>query len=252
MASLTAINCDSSANLYPLINASKSINRVLSNCFSDWQATHSSSHSGHFLTPNLTSHSGRRGASQDADMHKDVTTTTVGHRGSWTLDSFDRIFCYLTGNAKSDTACARALSNWPNASEGGFLPTLSFIDPSTAEQFRMFSPSLMSSSSDSLEEQTRIALTISLLRHYTECKNDFPTHSLISRISECSNKLGFNVGLINKWEADIYRSFVNLNDVSLNLNELGNEVRIPANQTSEYMDSAVVVVIVVVVLKKKF
>ena len=44
--------------------------------------------------------------------------------------------------------------------------------------------------------------------------------------------------LINKWEADIYRSFVNLNDVSLNLNELGNEVRIPANQISEYMDSA--------------
>ena len=262
MASLTAINCDSSANLYPLINASKSINRVLSNCFSDWQATQelqeswtsngsSSSHSGHFLTPNLTSHSGRRGASQDADMHKDVTTTTVGHRGSWTLDSFDRIFCYLTGNAKSDTACARALSNWPNASEGGFLPTLSFIDPSTAEQFRMFSPSLMSSSSDSLEEQTRIALTISLLRHYTEFKNDFPTHSLISRISECSNKLGFNMGLINKWEADIYRSFANLNDVSLNLDELGNEVRIPANQISEHMDSAVVVVIVVVVLKKK-
>ena len=65
MASLTAINCDSSANLYPLIKPSKSINRVLSNCFSDWQATHelqeswtsngsSSSHSGHFLTPNLT------------------------------------------------------------------------------------------------------------------------------------------------------------------------------------------------------
>ena len=57
--------------------------------------------------------------------------------------------------------------------------------------------------------------------------------------------------LINKWEADIYRSFVNLNGVSLNLNELGNEVRIPANQISECMDSAVVVVIVVVVLKIK-
>ena len=66
MASLTAINCDSSANLYPLINASKStssyINRVLSNCFSDWQATQElqeswtsngsiSSHLGHFLAP---------------------------------------------------------------------------------------------------------------------------------------------------------------------------------------------------------
>ena len=75
----------------------------------------------------------------------------------------------------------------------------------------------MSSSSDSLDEQTRIAQTISLLRHYTEFKNDFLTHSLISRISECSNKLGFNVGLIDKWEADIYRSFVNLNGMTLNL-----------------------------------
>ena len=155
---------------------------------------------------------------------RSVHFTVWHHRGGWTLDSINRIFCYLTGNAKSDTACARALSNWPNANEGGFLPTLSCIDPSTAEQFRMFSLSLMSSSSDSLDEQTKIALTISLLRHYTEFKNDFPTHSLISRISECSNKLGFNMGLINKWEADIYRSFVNLNDVSLNLNEVGNEV----------------------------
>ena len=46
------------------------------------------------------------------------------------------------------------------------------------------------------------------------------------------------MGLINKWEADVYRSFVNLNGISLNLNELENEVRIPANQISEYMDSA--------------
>ena len=35
--------------------------------------------------------------------------------------------------------------------------------------------------------------------------------------------------LIKKWEADIYRSFVNLNGISMNLNELGNEVKIPAN-----------------------
>ena len=31
------------------------------------------------------------------------------------------------------------------------------------------------------------------------------------------------MGLINKWEADIYRSFVNLNGISLNLVELGKE-----------------------------
>ena len=34
--------------------------------------------------------------------------------------------------------------------------------------------------------ETRIALTVSLLRHYTEFRNDFPIYSLISRISECS------------------------------------------------------------------
>ena len=55
------------------------------------------------------------------------------------------------------------------------------------------------------------------------------------------------MGLIDKWEADIYHSFVNLNGMSLNLNELGNEVRVPAKQISEYI---VVVVIVVVVLEK--
>ena len=93
-------------------------------------------------------------------MHKDVTTTAVGHREGWTLDSINRISCYLTGNAMSDTACERALFNWPNANEGGVLPTLACIDQSTAEKFRMFSLSLMNSSSNSLDEQTRIALTI--------------------------------------------------------------------------------------------
>ena len=46
------------------------------------------------------------------------------------------------------------------------------------------------------------------------------------------------MGLNYNCEAEIYRSFVNLNRKSLNLNKLGNEFRIPANQISEYMDSA--------------
>ena len=119
------------------------------------------------LTPNLTSHSGRRGSAQEADLHRDVTTTLVGHRGGWTLDSINRIFCYITGNAKSDTACARALSNWPDANEGGLLPTLTCIDVNTRECFRRFTISLMSSSTNDLDERTRIALTISLLRYYS-------------------------------------------------------------------------------------
>ena len=46
------------------------------------------------------------------------------------------------------------------------------------------------------------------------------------------------MGLNNNWEAEIYRTFVNLNGIFLNLNELGNEFRMPPNQISEYMDSA--------------
>ena len=42
-------------------------------------------------------------------------------------------------------------------------------------------------------------------------------------MSECSNELGFNIGLINNWEAYIYRSFINLNGFWLNLSELGDD-----------------------------
>ena len=243
-ATLIAVNCDCSENLYPLILAAKNtsnyINRVLVNCFSDWKATQdieelsedgsSSVHSGSFLTPNLTSHSGRRGSAQEADLHRDVTTTLVGHRGGWTLDSINRIFCYITGNAKSDTACARALSNWPDANEGGLLPTLTCIDVNTRECFRRFTISLMSSSTNDLDERTRIALTISLLRHYSAFKNDFPNHSLISRISGCIVKInGLNEEIIEEWEKQIIRSFNNLNAIALNINELGEDILIPAN-----------------------
>ena len=105
-------------------------------------------------------------------MHKDVTTTVVGHRGGWTLDSIIRIFCYITMNAKGDTIYARALSNWPDGTSGGFLPTILCIDEVDRKDFRVFS-SLMGSS---ITESTRMALTISILRFHMEFKSESPNH----------------------------------------------------------------------------
>ena len=115
-------------------------------------------------------------------MHKDVTTTVVGHREGWTLDSINRIFCYTTMNAKGDTICARALSNWPDGTSGGFLSTILCIDEVDRNDFRVFSLSLMGSSLNLFTESTGRALTISILRFNTEFKSGFQNHNLVTRI----------------------------------------------------------------------
>ena len=127
-------------------NQNQNNSNSISNSNSKCSNSNGISSTGLFLTKGLTSHSGRRGAAQEADLHKDVTTTVVGHRGGWTLDSINRIFCYITMNAKGDTICARILSNWPDGTSGGFLPTIFCIDEVDRNDFRVFLLSLMASS----------------------------------------------------------------------------------------------------------
>ena len=89
-------NSNSTSNSNSNSNRNSSSNRSRSsNSNSNSSNSNGISSTGLFLTKGLTSHSGRRGAAQKADLHKDVTTTVVGYRGGWTLDSINRIFCYI-------------------------------------------------------------------------------------------------------------------------------------------------------------
>ena len=87
-------NSNSTSNSNSNSNSSSNRSRS-SNSNSNSSNSNGISSTGLFLTKGLTSHSGRRGAAQEADLHKDVTTTVVGYRGGWTLDSINRIFCYI-------------------------------------------------------------------------------------------------------------------------------------------------------------
>ena len=151
------------------------------------------------LKDTLTSHSWRRGAAKEAELHKDVTTTVVGHRGGWTLYSINRIFCCITMNAKGDTICARALSNWPDGTSGGFLPTILFTDEVDRNEIREISLSLMGSSVNLFTESARMALTILILRFHMEFQSEFPNHNLVTRITECSQHRGLRPTAIAEW-----------------------------------------------------
>ena len=83
-----------------------------------------------------------------------------------------------------------------------------------------------------------MALTISILRFNMEFKSEFPNHNLVTRITECSQLSRLRPTAIEEWCEKIIGSFRNLNALSMNINELGEDVRIPANQIATFMDTS--------------
>ena len=83
-----------------------------------------------------------------------------------------------------------------------------------------------------------MAFTISIPRFHMEFKSEFPNQNLVSRITECSQLSGLRPTAIEEWCEKIIGSFRNLNALSMNIDELGEDVRIPANQIATFMDTS--------------
>ena len=60
----------------------------------------------------------------------------------------------------------------------------------------------------------------------------------MNRITESSQLSGLRPTAIEEWCEKIIGSFRNLNALSMNINELGEDVRIPANQIATFMDTS--------------
>ena len=263
LATLISVNCDTSERLYPLIMASNSpanyVNRMLLSIYEEWEdgqefndgsssssssssTSSSSSRRRGFLTAGLTSHSGRRGAAQEVDLHKDIPISTLVDRGGWSVDAIHRVFTYVTKNSKGDTMCARAVSSWPDATAGGMLPSIDCIGAAEDQElFRFFSLSLMSSATLAIDEATRVSLTISLLRFHDKFASDYPNHDLVSRIEDCRNVRGVSISKFELWVSNIVRAFTELNVMYVNMDSMGEDTRVPVTQISDFMDKSSIV-----------
>ena len=76
------------------------------------------------VTPNLQSHSTRRGSAVVAASNPNISIADVGNRGQWTLDSFSTVFEYICSTRANDQKVAKVLGGWSDPSHAGFPPTL--------------------------------------------------------------------------------------------------------------------------------
>ena len=115
------------------------------------------------MTPGLTNHSSRRGAAQEADLHGGVSLPEIVARGGRAVDGVQKVFTYVTQNVSADTKCARALSEWPNTSEGVLLPSIICINglpfPYVAHGFVMSNSRIL----DVFQSESNPQITDSLL-----------------------------------------------------------------------------------------
>ena len=79
------------------------------------------------ITPNLTSHSFRRGAAQHANANSDVSCQWILDRGGWKLCSINKGFTYICNTSKEDQKVAKALAGW-RVDDVPSLPDLSVFD----------------------------------------------------------------------------------------------------------------------------
>ncbi|OWY91722.1 hypothetical protein PHMEG_00039583 [Phytophthora megakarya] len=75
-------------------------------------------------TPNLTSHSFRRGGAQHANGDATLSAQWIFDRGSWNMTSTNKAFAYVFNTTSEDQKVARVLSGW-DASFKPQVPKLS-------------------------------------------------------------------------------------------------------------------------------
>jgi hypothetical protein len=102
------------------------------------------------LVPDPKSHSFRRSSAQIASEHKDVQPTYIVHYGGWTLKGIQTLFNYICGSFDTDSKVARSIGGWTDATEGGYMPTLTCIPESEQEAFKLFVLNLLGSAYNTL------------------------------------------------------------------------------------------------------
>jgi hypothetical protein len=170
------------------------------------------------VTKNLTSHSSRSGSAQTADCHPDVHTSFIIPRGGWTPDAVQTVFNYVTGNAKTDTIVARALSGWPTATSGGICPSYDCLPKEEQQLFRTYARALMGTAD--ISDDMKCILTCVLLLRDKDVRKYFPDHQLVRELELKRDLLGISQATFNGWVVYVRKAFVDKNLPQLPLDQL--------------------------------
>lgn len=140
------------------------------------------------IEKDIKTHSSRRGASTHAASDPQIQPHWIAERGSWLMDSINRVFLYIQSTTTNDARVARSLSCWKDVNSVGFPPKL----PSTISESQRsdICGSFFQTAAASLDLNLMNCLAASLLMYLDDCKDRNIT--LYEKILERFEGLGFS------------------------------------------------------------
>ncbi|POM76731.1 Hypothetical protein PHPALM_5983 [Phytophthora palmivora] len=150
-------------------------------------------------TPDLTSHSFRRGGAQHANGDDRLVTQWIFKRGAWDMTKRNKAFAYITNTAREDRKVVRVLSGWA-ADDVPAIIDVATLDNASQERLGRLQSFLLNSCTGLKQQRLNVStkvlsvLTAHLIRYYPQLKEPTPTPSIVTHVEECFRAADILVG----------------------------------------------------------
>ncbi|KAE9171332.1 hypothetical protein PF002_g29849 [Phytophthora fragariae] len=155
-------------------------------------------------TPDLTSHSFRRGGAQHANGDDRLAAQWIFDRGAWDMTKTNKAFAYITNTAREDRKVARVLSGWA-ADDVPAMVDVAALDHASRERLGRFQVLLFGSCTGLNQQRLNVSikvlsvLTAYLIRYYPQLKELSPSAPIVTRVEECLVAAGIPIADMLAW-----------------------------------------------------
>ncbi|KAE9356902.1 hypothetical protein PF008_g3415 [Phytophthora fragariae] len=155
-------------------------------------------------TPDLSSHSFRRGGAQHANGDDRLAAQWIFDRGAWDMTKTNKAFAYITNTAREDRKVARVLSGWA-ADDVPAMVDVAALDHASRERLGHFQVFLFGSCTGLNQQRLNVSikvlsvLTAYLVRYYPQLKELSPSAPIVTRVEECLVAAGIPIADMLAW-----------------------------------------------------
>lgn len=160
------------------------------------------------ITTALSSHSFRRGRAQHANSDPNLRAQWIFDRGSWNMTATNKAFAYVFNTTTEDQKVAKVMSGW-QANDRPSIPSLGIFDSVNRTKVKQLGHQLFIScvglldSSLNFDARTLKVLTASLVQHFPEINNRYPTSQYATRMRACCFALNISMTDLLGWSHHI-------------------------------------------------
>ncbi|EGZ25782.1 hypothetical protein PHYSODRAFT_421492, partial [Phytophthora sojae] len=161
-------------------------------------------------TPNLSSHSFRRGGAQHVNSDPSLCAQWIFDRGSWNMTATNKAFAYVFNTTSEDQKVSRVLSGWDSCQKPP-VPMLSWFDLATKSQALSLAALLFQTSLNTQDPEKRLndrvadVLVAALIQRFPEILDRYPMCPYVTRMRQCLLALGISKAQVLAWSSELQR-----------------------------------------------